>query len=275
VSARQATPTLLEELTRDFPEKMRLSVREALDRTRIQNPNDPIYELMIVLGIWAKYYERIPAAVKEAGDGLERKNTVMLGSLDTRVELLQKLAQAVQAAVDQLDGAPKAIVERFPIEALAGTIAAKLDARFQALPLTKLEADLRALDRAIKELVGNEGGTGLAAKVEAGVKSLEEAVKRLAGAGYVPDQWPRDVAFTFLGAALAGLAMWFAVVRPMQGQSEQLEEVTRAAYNAGYITRKAITGSLEGKPLIRVDGGNIEHSEKAKDGTVTIYLKKE
>jgi hypothetical protein len=122
------TPTLLEELTKDFPDKMRLAVREALDRTRIQNPNDPIYELMIVLGIWAKYYERIPASVKEAGDGLERKNAVMLTSLDTRMALLQKLAQAIQAAVDQLDGAPKAIVDRFPTESLAASIAAKLDA---------------------------------------------------------------------------------------------------------------------------------------------------
>lgn len=266
-------PTLLQELIKNFPEKLRLALHEALARTRVKNPNDPIFELMIVLGIWAAYYERIPASLKATGDGLERKNEAMLGSLDVRLELLQKLAQSIQSAIDQLDGAPKAIIERFPAEALAKNIAAKLDARFQSLPLTKLEGDLRSLETAMKTLLGKPGEAGLAEKVDKSLNALTASAQRLAQRGFVEDRWPRDIGFALLGAVLVAGSMWLVAVKPTQEQRDQLEEATRSAYSAGYVLRKAIGGSLNGKPVVQVKGQDIDHTKTAEDGTVTIYLK--
>lgn len=270
-----STSTLLEELTRGFPDKLRLELREALDRSGIRNPNDPVYELMLVLGIWAKYYESIPAAIETAAEEIRSGHQGALASLDGRLEQLRKLAQAIQTAIDQLDGAPQAIVERFPAESLARTIAAKLDARFQAVPLLKLEKDLQTLRSAVEELTGKDGGSGLAAKVEQGIKRLEESARKLRDCGYVPDRWSRDMLFALFGAAVMGTMIWWGAVRPMREQSARLEEVTRAAYSAGYLTRKAAVGLLEGKPAIRVEGTGLDRLEKARDGTVTLFLKED
>jgi hypothetical protein len=48
-------PNVLEELLKPYPTEIQLKFREALERLHLVNPDDPIFELMLVLGLWATY----------------------------------------------------------------------------------------------------------------------------------------------------------------------------------------------------------------------------
>lgn len=188
--------TLLEELTKNFPQSIKLNLRVAMDQTRIRNPNDPIYELMVVLGVWAAYYETIPGKIRDV------EKSVMQ-SLDSRIELLQKHARTVQTAVDRMDSLPSQIVDQFPSDTLAASIAKKIDGHFQSLPLTKLERDLKSLENSMRELTGTQG---LTKRVEDTMEDLKKTVKAMADRGFAEDRLPRDTfILIFAGLVLGAL----------------------------------------------------------------------
>lgn len=267
---------LLGELTAGLPENIRLKVRECLDRTRIQNPNDPVYELMIVLGTWAQYYQSIPASVKAAGESVGAQNRGMLESLDKRLDLLHTLAQAIQAAVDQLDGAPKAIVDQFPAEMMARSIAAQIDDKLlRKLPVTKLDADLRSLAAAMEKVTGAPGQKGLAERLDTGLTSLNESAGRLEKRGFVPDRWPRDVGFAVLGGLLVCGVMWLFAVKPLQDNAVDMGQLRQLLWQEYFVSQRVSAGVNEdNKPWMIIKGYRIDTATRDKNTEdITVVFK--
>jgi hypothetical protein len=272
--------SMLQELMKDFPEEIRLKLREAVDRTRIQNPNDPIYELMIVLGVWAQYYQSIPASIKAAGESVGRQNYKLHESLDRRVEVLHTIAQEIQAAVDQLEGMPKTIVDQFPSEALAKNIARKIDERFHALPTTKLETELRSLAAAMESVTGKSGQKGLAEKLDKELAGLTGCVERMEKKGYAPDQWPRDVLFTTVGVLLAGIVMMLCVwlfekpVQQIQPDMSKVDELSALLRKNTFISQYATVQINEkNERVLVVPANRVESATKESDGAIKVILK--
>lgn len=265
---------MFQELTKDFPEDIRSRLRECLDRTRIQNPNDPIYELMIVLGTWAQYYQSIPASIKTAGEAVGRQNYKLHESLDRRVEVLHTIAQEIQAAVDQLEGMPKAIVEQFPSEALAKSIARKIDERFHALPTTKLEEELRSLAKVMETVAGTPGQRGLADRLDKGLTSLQESAQRLEKRGLVRDQWPRDVLFAVLGALLVGGVMWLFAVRPLQKKEPEMSDVADLMRREIFLGQRMMLGvNGQNERGMVIPASRIKSMNQESNGDIKVIFK--
>lgn len=223
--------TLLEELTRDFPNDIKLKIRETLDRTKIRNHDDPIFELMIVLGTWARYYQTIPQGVREAGAAVDARSQESMKSFDTRLALLRGLALAIQNAVDRLEGAPQAIVDKFPAEAMAKNIAAKVDVHFKELPLTRVENAVSSLHGTLKTFVGEEARPeeqrpavwGLAQRMQDNLDRLQRSAASLAQMKF-PDRASvlRDLLFALIGAGIVWIFGSQAVLRDIR---EELQKI--------------------------------------------------
>jgi hypothetical protein len=96
-------PILLKKLLEPYPAEIQLQFREAIEKLHIQNPNDPIFELMLVLGLWGTYYQKISGQIVAAGEQMKAQNETALKSLDERVRMLQGLTQTIQQATDKLE----------------------------------------------------------------------------------------------------------------------------------------------------------------------------
>jgi hypothetical protein len=266
-----AKPTLLEELTSQFPDKIRMALLESLRRAKIQNPNDPILELMLVLGIWGKYYEAIPQRIKEAGDDVDQKVMQMINVLERQVLLLYNLSQTVQKAAAQFEGAPQAILDRFPAEKLAGSIAAKLDAQFQKLPLTQMEADLKTLRIAMTPLLGTPWNKGIAEQIKQSLDSLQLSTQRLADSGFVPKRGPVEMAVAASAALLTAAMVWGFVVAPMRDREPSMREISHVLREERFISQHVSAGINEqGMPIMIIPAAQIKSAQKDKAGNLTI-----
>lgn len=198
----------------ELPDRLKVELREIMDALGLVNPQDEVFKLMIVLGLWAKYYQSIPDEIVQAGRQHHQQNEKMLHSLDGRLGSLQKLAQEVQQAVDQLDGAPSAIVECFPSEGLARSIAGKINEHFQKLPLLEVENSVRDLTVALTGFVetsrANHAETkGLFQKMHDEIKRLNGLAEDLKDTKFPNQRYlVRDICFLLIGFILCFVLSW-------------------------------------------------------------------
>jgi hypothetical protein len=269
-------PTLLEELTKDFPVEEKLRIREQIDRMNIRNPDDDIYRLMFVLGIWGKYYERIPQKLLDIRQQIDDQNQQMLESLDLRLQLLQISSQEVQEAIDRLDGAPQAIVDKFPTEELAKNIAGTIDKDFIELPLTKVQQEVESLNKTLKVFIGSQTNPnekkdedkGLVQKIQEDLSKLEQSANKLSGIKFpkAPSLW-RDFQVGLITFGLTLFFCWYSWNRPsMQDMKELLQRES-------FISQRVTIGSIDGNPYISVPSTNLICKEEKSNGDLFIYLK--
>ena len=189
---------------------------------------DPLFELMMVLGIWAKYYETIPREMRKVGDTVQALSTRMTESLESRLKRLQTLAQAIQKAIDQLEDVPQAIVERFPSEELARSIAGKIDRQMNDLPLMEGECLIRHLENQLRVFLGEDAKDnypavkGLAVKMQEDLARLQRSAEDLSRMK-LPDRASvlRDLAFALLGGAIVWLFGNYAILRDIRDEFQK------------------------------------------------------
>lgn len=138
--------TMLKKLLEPYPLDIQIRFRETVDKLQLKNPDDPIFELMLVLGQWGKCYHEISEKIKEAGQHIEGQNEAALRSLDERVRMLQGLAQAIQQATDRLSSAGAEIVEKLPVEEIAHQVTDRINKTINKLPIEKLQTIVTTTD---------------------------------------------------------------------------------------------------------------------------------
>lgn len=274
--------TLFEQLTNSLPESVRADLSEALRRANINNTDDPILELMMILGIFASYYELIPERIREAGEFVEKIALVMQEALDGRLDRLQTSARHVQAAVDQLAGAPQAIVDRFPVAAIGDGITRRLDLHLQDLPLGKLQDELLRLGGRMEALVGSDGHGGIAERVNTGMARLEDAVQQLPLHEILPTQWFRHIITALCSGALVASVIWFTGLLPAKPATAILspEESRRIELIGGIlnfelfasqkmdVTRDQATGVI----TLNIPEASLVRAERRANGGLTVEL---
>jgi len=208
--------TLLDDLTKSLPEETRRKVRELLLRSRIVNPDDPIFELMVILGIWGQYYQSIPAAMNEAGKAADARVKTLVDALMSGIESVRLYSEQASQTIAE---APKALLAKFPADSLAAQIAEKIDKQFDATRLMVLQRELEALRATIgRVVVGEHGKGGLAAQLEEGLARLQECADQMVVSDLIPNRWWRDLGFLFCGALIAAGTIWLFAVHPLQVQ---------------------------------------------------------
>lgn len=131
-------PSVLEELLVPYPLEVQLKLREALARLHITNPDDPVLELMLALGLWGTFYQKISGQIVEAGRMANLQQTGALQFLNDRLRLLQGLTLMIQRATDQLSSAGDDIVKRFPVDDIVEKTTERIDEAIHSLPIEGL-----------------------------------------------------------------------------------------------------------------------------------------
>ena len=253
---------ILEELLKPYPPDVRLLFREALARLRIVNKDDPILELMHVLGLWGVYYQKISGQIVTTGGQIKGQNEEALASLDDRVRLLQGLAQMIQQATDRLGTAGAEIVRRFPVEAIARQVASRVDAKISTMPIENFEEKVSTANQSLRAFAA------LADKLEAGVKRVESCAKRLDETPLPRISWWWSVSCIGLGVVLTLGGVWLFKTRP------EMERTADFLRNEYYIGRRAISGMQEdGRQVIIVSGQELDTYQRDSNGTLTVWLK--
>lgn len=206
-------PTILKKLLEPYPPDVRAQCWEAVEKLHIRNPDDPIFELMLALGLWGTYYQKISGEIVEAGRQSGAQNDAALKSLDERVRLLQGLAQIIQQATDRLSGAGAEIVKNFPVEQIAEKITARLDETINTLPIKELEGAVVSARLEMDNAARSAKGT--VERLDAATKQMEDAARRInqtnlprLSAGWI-------VLWLVTGAAIAGFGISLFTSRTM------------------------------------------------------------
>jgi hypothetical protein len=241
-------PEILEKLLAAAPRPLQAELREALKKAAILNPDDPVFDLVLVLELMSVYYQRTAAVVVKAGADID-------ASLTDRVRKLQGLAQLIEQATDKLEGIDQEIVKRFPVEWIVQQVVKKMDAQITTLPLTSFEEkmrDLRGTIHTSANTVENSSG-----RIAAAATDLENAAKKIEAVKLPRISIGWAVLWLVIGAALTGFAFSVAI-------SRSLPEAKRVL---------PFVHTDETGMKIVVPKGQYQTATQGKDdGDVTIYL---
>lgn len=206
-------PKIIEHLIAAAPSKLQEPLREALKKASIINPNDPVFELVLVLELIGVYYQRIAATVVKAGTDIDTKNATALASLDDRVRKLQGLAQLIQRATDKLEVIDQDIVKLFPVGWVVEQVVKKMDARINALPLTTFDEKTAKAHVAIDNM--NRSVKASADALTSASTEIENAAEKIQAAKLPRVSLGWAVLWLAIGAAITGLAFSFAISRSL------------------------------------------------------------
>lgn len=199
-------PSVLEELLTPYPVEIQLKLREALSRLHITNPDDPVLELMLALGLWGTFYQKISGQIVEAGRMADLQQTSAFEFFDARVRLLQGLTLIIQRATDRLSSAGDDIVSRFPVDDIVQKTTERIDEAIQSLPIDGL---LRTVVTTREEMADlGRFAQRAADKLETGAQMVEECARRLTDARLPRVSFGWSVACVIFGFALAFFAFW-------------------------------------------------------------------
>jgi hypothetical protein len=268
-----------EAMIKSLPVEIQLTVEKLLRGFGITNRNDPLVQIVTALGLYAAYYEKIPARVTQAGEQIESQNQTALKSLDARVRILRGFAVVIQTATDRLATVPQEIVDNFPTQKVAEALRARIDDALHTLPLSQFEASAQRLN-------GHMGAFIVEAKRNE--NRIAEALSRLkANAADIANMeipavsaW-RGGGFFFVGFALAALIWWSAIKPLEQNQADakneagaDMKKVVEILYSESFITRKAVGGLLDSQPVILVRRENLKDYSLNPSGDLIVHLNK-
>jgi hypothetical protein len=200
-------PSVLEELLRPYPVEIQLKLREALERLHITNPNDPVLELMLALGLWGTFYQKISGQIVEAGRLADQQRGEALDFFNERLRLLQGLTLTIQRATDRLNSAGDDIVNRFPVDDIVQKTTDRIDAAIQSLPIDGL---LRTVVTTREEMATlGRFAENTADKLETGAQMVEDCARRLTDAGLPRVSFGWSAGCVLFGFALAFFAFWW------------------------------------------------------------------
>ncbi len=200
-------PSVLEDLLRPYPVEIQLKLREALERLHITNPNDPVLELMLALGLWGTFYQKISGQIVEAGRLADEQRGEALDMFNERLRLLQGLTLTIQRATDRLSTAGEDIVIRFPVDDIVQKATDRIDAAIQSLPIEGL---LRTVVTTREEMATlGRFAENAADKLVAGAQMVEDCAQRLTDAGLPRVSFGWSAGCVLFGVALAFFAFWW------------------------------------------------------------------
>lgn len=203
-------PTVLEELLAPYPVEIQLKLREALARLHITNPDDPILELMLALGLWGTFYQKISGQVVEAGRMADVQQTSAFEFFDDRIRLLQGLTLIIQRVTDRLSSAGDDVVNRFPVDDIVQKMAERIDAAIQSLPIDGL---LRTVVTTREEMADlGRFAERAADKLEASAQTMVDCTTRLTNSEFSAFGW--SAGYVAFGFALATFAFWWLGQKP-------------------------------------------------------------
>jgi len=199
--------SVLEELLRPYPVEIQLKLREALERLHITNPDDPVLELMLALGLWGTFYQKISCQIVEAGRMADLQQTSAFEFFNDRLRLLQGLTLTIQRATDRLSTAGEDIVKRFPVDDIVQKTTDRIDASVQSLPIEGL---LRTIVTTREEMATlGRFAKNAADKLETGAQMVEDCARRLTDAGLPRVSFGWSAGCVLFGFALAFFAFWW------------------------------------------------------------------
>jgi hypothetical protein len=202
-----AIPSVLEELLQPYPVEVQLKFREALARLHLTNPDDPVLELMLALGLWGTFYQKISGQIVEAGWLADQQRGEALDMFNERLRLLQGLTLTIQQATDRLSSASDEIVERFPVDDIVQKTTDRIDAAIHSLPIDGL---LRTVVTTREEMADlGRFAQRAADKLETGAQMVEECARRLTDAGLPRVSFGWSAGCMIFGFALAFFAFWW------------------------------------------------------------------
>jgi len=205
----QEISSVLEELLTPYPVEVQLKLREALARLHITNADDPVLELMLALGLWGTFYQKISGQIVEAGRIAELQQTSSLEFFDDRLRLLQGLAVIIQRATDRLSSAGDDIVNRFPVDDIVQKTTERIDEAIQSLPIDGL---LRTVVTTREEMADLGRFVERAAdKLETSAQTMEDCARRRTDVGLSTVSL---AGWVILGFALATFAFWWCGQMP-------------------------------------------------------------
>ncbi|CAN5626010.1 hypothetical protein BH09VER1_BH09VER1_14230 [soil metagenome] len=207
-----AIPCVLEELLQPYPVEVQLKFREALARLHLTNPDDPVVELMLALGLWGTFYQKISGQIVEAGQLADQQRGEALDTFNERLRLLQGLTLTIQQATDRLSAAGDEIVKRFPVDDIVQKTTDRIDAAIQSLPIDGL---LRTVVTTREEMADlGRFAQRAADKLEAGAQMVETCARRLTDAGLPRVSFGWSAGCVIFGFALAFFAFWWLGYAP-------------------------------------------------------------
>jgi hypothetical protein len=206
-------PKILEKLIAAAPGPLHAQLREALKKAAILNPDDPVFDLVLVLELMSVYYRRIADQVTKAGAAIETNNKAALASLDDRVRKLQGIAQIIEQATDKLEVIDQEIVENFPVGWIVEEVVKKTDARIKTLPLERFEAKTAKAQAVIDGLSQSVNASAAAltkasTEIEKAAAKIEEAKLPGMSIGWIAF-W-MGLGGVMACAGMLGFITWFA-----------------------------------------------------------------
>ncbi len=203
----QEIPSVLEELLGPYPVEIQLKLREALARLHITNPDDPVLELMLALGLWGTFYQKISGQVVEAGRLADEQRTIALEVFDDRLRLLQGLTLIIQRTADRLSSAGDDIINRFPVDDIVQKTTDRIDSAIQSLPIDGL---LRTVVTTCEEMADlGRFAERAADKLETSAQAMEDCSQRLTDNGLSAVSFAWYAGCVAFGFALAIFAYWW------------------------------------------------------------------
>ena len=266
-SSAGSEPNPFEAMLKVLPLEIQLEVERVLRGFGITHNDDPLVHVMVALGLFAAYYDKIPQRVRDAGETIASENKAALAALDQRVQTLRGLGTVFQKATDRLGAAPQEIVDRFPTLQIAHQIRDKIEVALKTLPLTQFEA-------AAKQINGNMGTFVQEAKtsqekIEKDVVRLQKNAADIAKLAIPGISIWRDAFFVTVSVVLTAFIMWFFVLSSNQAQVQSVLNYQ------GFLGTRALTGDINGVPSIVVLRYNLKsYTVDPTTGNLIVQLNK-
>jgi len=132
-------PAALDKLLEKYPPDIQARFRALITKLHLENPHDPIFELMLVLGLWGTYYRETSGQIVTAGEQMEKKHAEALRLFDERVMALQSFSQVIRQGLERLEHVERTIVNEFPAGKVAELVVGKVNATLNTFPLDDLK----------------------------------------------------------------------------------------------------------------------------------------
>ena len=248
------------------PVEMRADLERFLRKTEIKSDDDPLIPLMVVLKLYAAYYNTIPSKIADAGKAIDAQNKNALTSLDSRVSALQAFAVIIQKATDRLERAPQEIATKFPAQKLAEQLKTQIESELNKLKIGEFEQAVNRSSVRIETFVTQ--GDERAKQLDSIFSRIQKTVEGIKEMELPYVSWWRDVGFVFGGALAAAFLMWWFVVRAEQ------QQISDMIQTQGFIGSQVQSGTNDNGTFLIIEKDQISVAQYNDARDLVVYLKK-